>query len=224
VEHEVKLPLLKAVEWRSGLPAEYIPCFSKATGKSRIPTYLVERGIAKETCMTYRLGWCDKGRYSGRIIIPIITGDVVTFQARATWDDAVPKYLGEPDAPLSKVLMGYDLLRPGAELWVVEGPFDKLACHQAGIPAVPLTGKQLSDAQVNLIVRLRPSKVHVMLDDDAELMVRKVAAKLAYRVETDIVLLKGGDPSDLGDRLAGQAHQFNVASRPAIARTLTKQL
>ena len=210
-------------DWRVAMPKEYIPCYDRGKGKwNGVPTYLKERGITKETCLLFRLGWCDTGRYAHRIIIPMSAGDVHTFQARATWDEAVPKYLGEIGAPLSKVLMGYDMLRKGDELWVVEGPFDKLACHQAGIPAVPLTGKELSDQQINLIVRLAPPRVHVMLDPDAEVMVRRTAAKLSYRVSTDIVLLKGGDPGELRDELRVQARQFHESSRPSLAKILAK--
>jgi hypothetical protein len=208
--------------WRAAMPAEYVPCYDRRTGKwNGVPTYLARRGIQRETIMTYRLGWCDRGRYAHRIVIPIITGNLATFQARATWSETHKKYDSPPDAPMSQMLMGYDLLRPGEELWVVEGPFDKLACHQAGLPAVPLIGKEMSEAQANLIVKLRPSRVHVMLDDDAEKWCRRVAARLAYRVPTDVVLLHGGDPADLGEELADQARRFIEVSRPGAANRLS---
>jgi hypothetical protein len=222
-EKPVVAPKKLGGDWRAAMPKEYIPCYDKAKNRwNGIPTYLKVRGITKETCLLFRLGWCDTGRYAHRIVLPMSTGDVHTFQARATWDDAVPKYLGDTGAPLSKILMGYDLLKKGEELWVVEGPFDKLACHQAGIPAVPLTGKELSDQQINLIVRLAPPRVHVMLDPDAEVTCRKTAAKLSYRVPTDMVLLKGGDPGELQDKLKVQARQFHESSRPSLAKILTK--
>jgi len=209
--------------WRSRMPDEYVPCFDRERGRwNGVPRYLGERGITKETCALFKLGWCDKGRYAHRIIIPISTGDLVSFQARATFD-TVRRYDSPDDAPMSRMLMGYDMLEEGGELWLVEGPFDKLGCHQAGIPAVPLIGKKISDRQAVLVAAKRPRAVHVMLDDDAESAARAVAAKLSYllppTVSVDLALLRGGDPGSLGEaELLAQAHRFTEASRPAVAR------
>jgi len=219
---EVPKPTPKPSTWRDHMPPEYIPCFDRAKGKwNGIPNYLVERGITKETCALYKLGWCDTGRYAHRIIIPISTGDLISFQARATWSDAQIRYDSPPDAPISETLMGYDMLKPGEEVWLVEGPFDKLACHQAEIPAVPLIGSQISDTQLGLLLRLRPAWVHVMLDPDAEFKARKVAARVACFLPTNLVCLEGGDPGDLGLRLKEQAFRFEDAERPRLSKLLT---
>jgi DNA primase len=224
-ETEVEKPAKPG--WRDMMPPEYIPCYDKARGKwNGIPVYLKQRGITKASCLAYRLGWCDTGQYARRIIIPIVTGELASFQARATWETSKheAKYDTPTGAPLSRMLMGYEMMRAGAELWVVEGPFDAIACFQAGIPAVPLTGKELSDAQANLISKLKPSRVHVMLDPEAEVQTRQVAGKLSYRCPTDIVLLDGGDPNEIErDDLFKQAHNFRELGRSRLATVLSKK-
>lgn len=224
---EEEAPKAPETSWKSGMPDEYVACYDKASGKwNGIPVYLKQRGITKASCLAYRLGWCDTGKYARRIIIPVMTNGVVTFQARATWETAKheAKYDTPPGAPLSKLLMGYDMMKPGAELWVVEGPFDAIACFQAGIPAVPLTGKELSDAQRNLISNLKPSKVHVMLDPEADVQTRQVAAKISYVCSTDIVLLEGGDPNEISrEDLLAQAHNFQELGRSRVAYVLSKK-
>jgi len=106
------------------------------------------------------------------------------------------------------MLIGYHLVKPGTELWIVEGPMDVIGCYQAGLPSLGLIGKSMSDAQVNLIAKLQPAAVHLMLDPEAERDALKVldSSGLPYLVSVDTVKLTGGDPGDLpSESLAEQS-------------------
>lgn len=209
----------KIVQKSPGLPIEYIPCYDKVKGKwNGIPLYLRQRNVSKKTIMAYKLGWCERGKYADRIIIPILTNELISFQARATWDvgDYGIKYDSPKGAPHRKMLVGYHLVKPENEIWLVEGPMDVLACFKIGVPAVGIIGKTLSVAQINLLGRLKPKAVHIMLDPEALKDAVKIikSSSLSYVVDDiDIVQLQGGDPDELEpEDLARQAINFKRLS------------
>jgi len=119
-------------------------------------------------------GWYDRFRH--RVMIPIsnLKGQVIGFAGR-TLGDEQPKYLNSPETELfnkGQLLFGLHLakeaiVKADAAL-VVEGYFDAIALHQAGIPNVVASmGTALTQSQVTSLLRYTESK-RLILNFDAD--------------------------------------------------------
>jgi DNA primase len=141
--------------------------------QKRLPVALVEQAgliVPRKTGS----GYYD--RFRDRLIIPICdTRDrVIGFGGRSLGDDE-PKYLNSPETELFKkntILYGMnharDAISKGDRAIVVEGYFDAIALHQAGIEqAVATMGVALSENQVRQLLRYSESK-RVVLNFDAD--------------------------------------------------------
>ena len=68
------------------------------------PSYLLQRGFTKETIDHFGLGYCTKGTFAGRIVIPLhdLEGRLIGYAGRIIFDEAIdaenPKYLYPPKA------------------------------------------------------------------------------------------------------------------------------
>jgi DNA primase len=113
--------------------------------------------------------------FRGRIVIPIldINNKVIGFGGRGVEKDALPKYLNSPEsAVFSKrsVLFGIDKARKVIaerdEALVVEGYFDLISLHKAGIRNVVATlGTSITEEQVSRL-RNYTENITLMLDGD----------------------------------------------------------
>ena len=118
-------------------------------------------------------------RFRGRLTIPIRDrkGDVLGFGARVLQQDFTgPKYLNSPTTAAftkSNGVFGIDLalsaIRREDCAIVVEGYFDVIALHNAGVDnAVAIMGTAAKAAQIDLVARLsRAGKVFLLLDGDS---------------------------------------------------------
>ncbi|KAM3099502.1 DNA primase [Phormidesmis sp. 146-12] len=130
-------------------------------------------------------------RFRNRLMIPIhdLQGRVIGFGGR-TLTDEQPKYLNSPETELfdkGKTLYGLDKARATIakkdQAVVVEGYFDVIALHAAGITnSVASLGTALSVAQVNLLLRYTESK-QILLNFDADSAGVKAAARVIKEVE-----------------------------------------
>ena len=114
-------------------------------------------------------------RFRGRVMLPIcdLRANVIAFGGRV-FEDGTPKYLNSPDTALfhkGRVLYGLhkarETSRPPNSLLLVEGYFDVLTLHQAGIPqvAAPL-GTALTPEHAALLRRF-VNTVALIFDGDA---------------------------------------------------------
>jgi len=153
-------------------------------------------------------------RFRERLMIPIRDAQsrVIGFGGRALGDEK-PKYLNSPDTELfdkGKTLYGLDVARATIakddRAVVVEGYFDVIALHAAGITnAVAALGTALSAYQVRQLLRYTESK-QVVLNFDADAAGVKAAqraigevAEMAYRGDVQLRVLalpKGKDPDE----------------------------
>ena len=140
-------------------------------------------------------GYYDQFR--DRIIIPIhdSQGRVIGFGGRSLGDEQ-PKYLNSPETPLfdkGKTLFALDKAKDAIskqdQAVVVEGYFDAIALHAAGIKNVVASmGTALSQAQVKQLLRYTESK-QIVLNFDAD----AAGNKAAERAISEIVpLVYGG--------------------------------
>ncbi|WGV25917.1 DNA primase [Halotia branconii] len=154
--------------------------------------------------------------FRDRLIIPIrdVQGRVIAFGGRTLGDDQ-PKYLNSPETELfskGKTLFALDEAKAGIsqldQAVVVEGYFDAIALHAAGITnAVASLGTALSLEQVRLILRYTESKQLVLnFDADkagniaAERAIGEIA-ELAYKGEVQLKILNIPDGKDADEYL-----------------------
>ncbi|MFS8967050.1 DNA primase [Synechococcus sp. H55.4] len=115
-------------------------------------------------------------RFRNRIMLPIfdLQGRVIGFAGRALGEEQ-PKYLNSPETELfnkSQVVYGLNFARDAIakadQALVVEGYFDVIALHQAGVAhAVAAMGTALTPHQVKVLLRYTQSK-RLILNFDAD--------------------------------------------------------
>ncbi|MCC5667444.1 DNA primase [Nostoc sp. CHAB 5784] len=154
--------------------------------------------------------------FRDRLMIPIrdVQGRVIAFGGR-TLTDEQPKYLNSPETELfskGKTLFALDQAKGGIsqldQAVVVEGYFDAIALHTAGINnAVASLGTALSLEQVRLILRYTESK-QLVLNFDADKAGTNAAeraigeiAELAYKGEVQLKVLNLPDGKDADEYL-----------------------
>jgi DNA primase len=142
--------------------------------------YLKKKGFTEAEGITaglLRTG--DRGVYDwfrGRLIVPIkdARGKVIAFGGRAMRPDQPGKYVNSPNTPLfnkSATLYALDVARPairseGAAV-IVEGYFDAIAAHQAGIANVVASmGTALTSEQYLRLQDMKIERVVVAFDGD----------------------------------------------------------
>jgi len=133
--------------------------------------YLRERGIETHTAAHFGVGYyAAPGLLQGRVVIPIHDerGHLLAYAGRSI-NGTNPKYRLPANFAKSRVL--FNLHRAVAHrqqtIIMVEGFFDCLKVHQAGMPCVvALMGCSLSEHQETLLLRSF-RKVALMLDADS---------------------------------------------------------
>jgi DNA primase len=113
--------------------------------------------------------------FRNRLLFTIsdIQGRPIGFGGRVL-DDSLPKYINSPESPIyrkSEVLFGVNLakqaMREQGTVIVVEGYFDHLALHQAGVHhAVATCGTALTGEHLKLLQRYA-GKVYTLFDSDS---------------------------------------------------------
>jgi DNA primase len=192
-------------------PAGWQTLYGYLVEQKRYPVELVERAgliVPRQGGS----GYYD--RFRDRLMIPIhdLQGRVIGFGGRTLGDDQ-PKYLNSPETELfdkGKTLFALDQARAAIakqdRAIVVEGYFDAIALHAAGITNVVASlGTALSVFQIRQILRYTESK-HIVLNFDADAAGAKAAeraigevAELAYRGEVQLRVLnipQGKDPDE----------------------------
>ncbi|MEH2226806.1 DNA primase [Nostoc sp.] len=154
--------------------------------------------------------------FRDRLMIPIrdVQGRVIAFGGR-TLTDEQPKYLNSPETELfskGKTLFALDRAKDGISKLdravVVEGYFDAIALHAAGINnAIASLGTALSLEQVRLILRYTESK-QLVLNFDADKAGTNATeraigeiAELAYKGEVQLKILNLPDGKDADEYL-----------------------
>jgi DNA primase len=166
-------------------------------------------------------------RFRRRLMFPIWNerGKVIGFGGRALQPEAQPKYLNSAESPLyskSNILYALHFARTAAQkagrLVVVEGYFDCLSLHQAGIENVVAScGTALTQQQVAIMARYVPEVV-MNYDPDAagqNAMRRSIDLLLAGGLRVRILKLADGlDPDDYVRREGGEVYARLLAGAP----------
>lgn len=179
-----------------------------------------------------RSGTSRPGRYDllrNRLIFPIQDerGRIVAFGGRAL-SDAQPKYLNSPESLLyhkGQILYGLfqakEAMRRHSEAIIVEGYFDLLALHRAGLThTVAPCGTALTTEQARLIKRFA-SRVFLLFDQDSagqKANQRAMEIFLAEGLSPLLVTLDAGDDPDsyLRKHGAEAMRERLAAAQPAL--------
>jgi len=168
---------------RRGMSAETIEKFGLGYAPELwdgLLVYLKKKGFTEAEGITaglLRTG--DRGVYDwfrGRLIVPIkdARGKVIAFGGRAMRPDQPGKYVNSPNTPLfnkSATLYALDVARPVIRsedaAVIVEGFFDAIAAHQAGIANVVASmGTALTSEQYLRLQDMKIERVVVAFDGD----------------------------------------------------------
>ena len=182
------------------LPEDYRPLWKpkKTPDFRNAMSYLKKRGVTIFDILKYRIGYCESGEYSGKIIIPSYdcTGQLNYFVSRAYYE--ADKYKHK-NPKISKDIIGFDLTINWEEPIVLcEGSFDAIAIKRN---AIPLFGKIIQPNLQKKIIEKRVKDIYICLDEDAIRNALSIAEKfMGEGLNVYFIELKEQDASDLGFR------------------------
>ncbi|MEK0188031.1 DNA primase, partial [Microcoleus anatoxicus] len=195
-------------------PQGWETLYSYLVEQKHYPAQLVEQAGLIVPRKSGGSGYYDRFRH--RVMIPIrdTQGRVIGFGGRSLGDEQ-PKYLNSPETELfdkGKTLFALDTAKIAISkadaAVVVEGYFDAIALHAAGIGnAVASLGTALSLDQVRQLLRYTDSK-QIILNFDADKAGNQAAEraigeieKLAYQGEVQLRVLNIPDGKDADEFL-----------------------
>lgn len=157
-----------------------------------------------------QLMYCYHGEYKNRIIVPVFKNNkLISFLGR-TWDTNCDKrYMNAKGTYIKNTLYNIDNIKKNQNLLVVvEGVFDAI---KVGLNrAVATFGTEITDEQKKLLIELRPKKLVVMTDNDADPNTNNSVNKKAQELvdylsafmNTQLIKIPyiGKDPADLSKK------------------------
>ena len=167
--------------------------------------YLKGRGITDEIIEKYQIGFCDKGDYAGRIIVPSYTekGELNYYIARAWGGNPKFKYKN-PIAEKDKIIFNEHLIDWFKDIYLVEGVFDAFFLDNS----IPMLGKHLSTLLFETIYEKALSNIIICLDGDAWDNAQKLYKELnGGRLHGKIKILKLPKDKDVCD-LRGEINEY----------------
>lgn len=162
--------------------------------------YMQNRGFKLLELSMRGVGYCTKGEYHTRIIIPYYQqGKLIYFNARQ-FMDVGPKFKNPKveDFGIGKSMLIYnvDALAMFNRIYLVESATNSLTL---GERAIAIGGKILSNYQKDLILRSGIKEVIIILDDDAYLYALQIGLDLVNYVRVKVILMPPKiDVNDLG--------------------------
>jgi DNA primase len=220
---------------RRGLDAETIEHFGLgfvpdrwdtvvgALRQSQVPAEIGE----KAGLLAARTSGGHYDRLRGRVTFPIrdVRGRVVGFGGRAIFEDQEPKYLNSPESPVYKKReafygfpMALEPIRRCERAVVVEGYFDLIALHRAGIEGVLAScGTALTEDHGRQL-RRRTREVVLLFDGD-EAGQKAVERSLSVLLPTGLrvraaALPSGEDPDSFLEKEGAEKLQALVDRAP----------
>lgn len=219
MEHSVfgngisELPNIRGIETIAdtmNFPSIYPPEFWKPI--TEVLPYMSKRNITLEDVRDFGIFYCDKGKYSNRIVFPVWEDNrLIYWQARAMYEaDQVQfghKFIKalnpermEGCAVSSEVLMNLDVACKFERVAIVEGPMD---CVRTGSASVCTFTKSITPAQVRRLLLKGVKAIDLMWDGPSAKepqgawheMVH-VAPWLSTFFDLRLIFLPSGDPAD----------------------------
>jgi DNA primase len=180
------------------LPKEFKPLYLKRDDPDykHAIRYLINRGLTVQDILKYNIGYCDKGPYSGMIIIPSydMNGQLNFFVGRSYYPDATIRH---KNPMVSKNIIGFELfINWKLPVVIVEGVFDAIAVKRN---AIPLFGKKIMSKLKEKILLEKVKTIYICLDRDARQDSIKISEYFSnHGVTVHYVDLQEKDPSEIG--------------------------
>jgi len=158
-------------------------------------SYLTKRGITQYDVLWWRMGYCTKGEYKNRVIIPSfdVCGNINYYVARS-FDGHPRRYLNPPAS--RNIIFNELMINFDKEIIIVEGVFDAL---KAGKNAIPILGSMLTE-KGKLFKKIVENDTPVILALDADAKKKSQRIKklfLKYGIEVREVEVQGYE--DVGE-------------------------
>lgn len=186
-------------EEKISLPEDFIPINvirGSDINNNRILLFLKKRGLSNEDIIRYNIGYCMKGEYASRIIIPSYDADynLNFFTSRVYGDNSYNKY---KNPPLPRDIIFFEsFVNWNLPIILCEGPFDSIAIRRNSIP---LMGKVIQPALMKKLITSSVKKIYISLDKDAMKASLNFCEQLINEnKEVYLVELTEKDPSELG--------------------------
>ena len=156
------------------LPNGFKPLFGRKSGLTKKALdYLGSRGVSYSDIAKWKMGFCDYGEYSARIIVPSFDheGNLNYYVAR-DFSECSYKY---KNPNISKDIIFNDLnIDWSRDIVLVEGVFDAIKCDNA----IPLLGSTLSEnSKLFQKICLKKKQIYLAFDDDAKEKEFKISKK-----------------------------------------------
>ena len=150
------------------LPEEFEPlelASHSSVYANRVRKYLYARGLTDIDFVRYGIGYCMKGKYADRVIIPSYDENNALnyFVARSLNSGTYLKYVN-PDIDKSSCIIFENLINWDEPIILCEGVFDAMAIRRN---AVPLLGQNISPALMKKIITSLCPDIYMTLDRDA---------------------------------------------------------
>ena len=180
------------------LPVDYEPLWkiNKTPEFRNAAAYLKSRNISIFDILKYRIGYCPRGEYSGKIILPSYdcNGELNYFVGRSYYEHDTYKH---KNPQISKDIIGFDLMiNWKLPIILVEGAFDAITIKRN---AIPLFGKVISQALKQKIVEKQVREIYVCLDQDAKKQAIQTAEYfMSNGIDVYFVDMQDKDPNQMG--------------------------
>lgn len=172
--------------------------------------YLKQRGITDEMIEKYGMGFCDRGKFTGRVIIPSYDGkgELTYFIARSWNPHTKAKYMN-PEAEKDIIIFNESLIDWGKDIYLCEGVFDALFLPNS----IAMLGKHMSELLLNTLYDKSKGNIIIALDGDAfKDAVRLYEELNGGTLYGKIKVLKLPEDKDVCD-LKGQIDEFYIDMR-----------
>lgn len=210
-------------EWGIGFSSETGDGFFRYATEQRIErTPLLKSGLVMSRDFDAQQVF---DRFRMRLMFPIhdFQGRVVGFGGRALKKGMEPKYLNSPETvsyKKSEILFGLyqakQAIRAMKRVIMVEGYFDVISCHQAGIQeAVATSGTALTTEHARILKRLTDNFYLCFDNDGAGWEATKRAFLVLQAIEANVRVIRVPEGKDPADALSSTSDAFRAAIEQA---------
>lgn len=181
------------------LPESFQPLWSASKNSyivNRYRKYLYKRGINDTDILSYNIGFCTKGEYAGRIVIPSYdeNNELNFYIGRSIEPKEFFKYRNPPGE--KELIFFENRINWNFPIILVEGVFDAITAKRN---AIPILGTNPPKLLFQRLIEKQVQTVHIALDKDALEKALSLSMKLLSIVpEVYLVELEEEDPSSAG--------------------------
>jgi DNA primase len=172
--------------------------------------YLTKRGITDNIIEKYGIGFCDKGSFSGRIIIPSYNNkNQLNYFIARSWDPNSRAKYKNPECPKDEIIFFENMINWDEDIYLCEGAFDAIFLPNS----IAMLGKHMSDLLLTTLYEKANGNIVLCLDSDAFQDAVKLYHNLnGGRLYGKIKIIKLTGDSDVAD-LKGQIDDYYITIR-----------